>query len=258
VLVRHHASQQRFCPRDQLSDSEVALEIERVGAECPLSPAEITEWAKKLKSAGVDRETRLRNLVTYWFHQASSLSRIWRAADEVRVRHYFKFRLENGDAPGTIALPAHFHRIDKWLPDISQRLNAIRIELLGLPVDVDAALRVRFGGYDEALGRLAALPPMLNAVAGVWHRQRPGQPSLELESGAVGLLTCAIEDFTGQQFPSPRSYKRLAEIEFVRLLAARLFPAYTLARINTMLRHYHGKRLAEVMTGRPRQPGRPL
>lgn len=95
---------------------------------------------------------------------------------------------------------------------------------------------------------------MLSTVADAWHRPGPGQPSLEFLSGAVGLLTCAIEDYTGEEFPSPRSDKRLAEIELVRLLAAQLFPSHTPRQINTMLGHFHKERLSE---GKPEGPFRP-
>jgi hypothetical protein len=245
------AGQRTACPRLRLTENEVALEVERTGAACPLSSGEIIKWAERLKGAGTDNERRLRNLVTYWFQQASSFSQIWPAVDKARVRQYVRFRLEQGDPSDTITLPPHFHRIDKWLPDISSRLSAIQAELLGLPGAVSAALRVRFGNYDQALAFLAALPAMLNAVADTWYRQGPGQPSLELESEAVGLLTCAIEDYTGEKFPSPRSIKRQAEIELARLLAARLFPSRTPKQINTMLGHFHRKRPDDARGGRP-------
>jgi hypothetical protein len=236
----------------------VALEVESMGAVYPLSPAEITEWTRKLGGVGAGDERRLRNLVAYWFCQASSFSQIWRAADEAQVREYFRFRLNQGDKLDSITLPPHFHRIDKWLPDISNRLSAIRVELLGLPGAVDATLRVRFGEYDKALAHLAALPVMLNTVADAWHRPGRGQPSLKLLSGAVGLLTCAIEDYTGEEFPSPRSIKRQAEIELVRLLAAQLFPSHTPEQINTMLGHVHSERLDNGERRTPLRKGRQL
>jgi len=237
-------------PRRRLSDRQLALEVERMGAVCPLLPGEITEWSRKLGGAGTDGERRLQNLVTYWFSQASSFSRLWQAADAAREREYVNFRLGQGDPPAAITLPPHFHRIDKWLPEISNRLAAIHTELLSLPGAVDDALRVRFGNYGEGLDHLATLPGMLNAIADAWHRPRPGQPSLETESWAVGLLTCAIEDYTGKEFPSPRSYKRLAEIELVHLLATRLLPSFTPAQIDTMLRHFQKRRLDEARTKR--------
>ena len=230
VVVRK-VSHRESWPRKQLPESRVVLEIERTGAVCPLSPSEITEWASKLGNRGADGVSRLRNRVTYWFYQASSLSAVWQKADQARVRDYFKCRLEQGDSPNTISLPPDFYRIDKWLPDISNRLSAIRTELLSLPGAVNTALRARFGGYDEALDNLATIPPVLNAIADAWHRPGRGQPSFKLMSGAVGLLTCAIEDYTGNEFPSPRSYKRSAEIELVCVLAARLFPSFTPAQI---------------------------
>lgn len=237
-------------PRRRLPDHQLALEVERVGAVCPLSPGEITEWARKLGRAGAGHERRLQTIITYWFHQAKSFFRVWQAADAARVREYIEYRIEQGDSPDTITLPPYFHRIDKWLPDISSRLSAIRIELLGLPGAVDSALRVRFGEYENALDHLAALPAMLNSMADDWHRQGPGQPSLETESWSVGLLTLAIEDYTGKEFPSPRSYKRDAEIELARLLAARLFPSFTPAQIKTLFRHVHKRRLDEARGAR--------
>lgn len=230
-------------PRRRLSDRQLALEVERMGAVCPLSPDEITKWGRKLRGTGAVGERRLQNLVTYWFSQASSFSRVSEMADAAREREYVNFRLEQGDPPDAITLPPHFHRIDKWLPEISNRLAAIHTEMLSLPGAVDDALRVRFGNYGEGLDYLATLPAMLNAIADTWHRPRPGQPSLETESWAVGLLICAIEDYTGKEFPSPRSYKRLAEIKLMRLLAVRLFPSFAPAQIETMLRHFHKRRL---------------
>ena len=241
--------QPKAAPRRRLSDSQLALEVERIGSLCPLLPGEITEWSGKLGGAGTDGERRLQNLVTYWFSQASSFSRVWQAADAAREREYVNFRLEQGDPADAITLPPHFHRIDKWLPEISNRLAAIHIELLGLPGAVGDALRVRFGDYEEALDHLATLPAMLNTMADAWHRPGPGQPSVETESWALELLTYAIEDYTGREFPSPRSYKRLAEIELVRRLAARLFPSYSSAKINTMLRHFHERRLGGARDG---------
>lgn len=238
-------------PRRQLSDSQLALEVERIGAACPLSPGEITEWTRKLGGIGAEGERRLQNLVTYWFYQANSLSRVSQATEVAREREYLRFRLEQGDPPNAIMLPPHFHRIDKWLPEISNRLAAIHTELLSLPGAVDDALRVRFGSYSESLDHLAALSTMLNTIADAWHRPRPGQPSLETESWAVGLLTCAIEDYTGKEFPSPRSYKRLAEIQLVYLLATLLFPSFLSAQIDTMLRHFHKRRLERARAGRP-------
>jgi hypothetical protein len=244
-------SGRRSDTRRRLSESELVAAIGYRGAVCPLSADEITEWARKLPGGGSDRERRLQNLVTYWFDQASSFSRVSQAGDAARVRDYINRRLDEGDSPDIIALPRHFHRIDKWLPELSGRLNAIRAELLDLPGVVVAALRVRFGNYDKALDHLAALAIMLNTIADGWHRPRPGQPSLKKDSDAVGLLICAVEDFTGEKFPSPRSYKRLAEIDFARLLVGRLFPSSTRPEIDTMLRHFHERRLRKAPGGRP-------
>src|SRR6266571_9440089 len=136
-------------PRPRLSDSQLANAIERRSAVCPLSADEITEWARRLGAGGADRERRLQTLVTYWFDQASSFLGVLQATDAARVRDYVERRIDRGEPPDTITLPEHFHRIDKWLPDISGRLIAIRAELLDLPGAVNAALRVRFGNYPE-------------------------------------------------------------------------------------------------------------
>jgi hypothetical protein len=245
-----HVTNRRLRPRRRLLDRELTLEVERIGAVCPLSPGEITEWARKLGGAGADGEPRLQTLVTYWFYQANSFSQGSKETDAARIRDYFERRLEQGDSPDTVVLPPHLHRIYKWLPYLANRLSAICAELLSLPDDVDAALHIRFAEYAKALDYFSALPIVLNAIAEAWHRPRPGQPSLELESGAVGLLTCAIEDYTGEEFPPPRSYKRLAEIELVRLLAARLFPSFTPAQIETMLQHFHKRRLDKARAER--------
>jgi hypothetical protein len=209
----------------------------------------IAEWAGKLKGAGGER--RLQKLVTFWFAQASFLASVTEAYEEGRVRDFVNRRLAQGASPDAIALPKHFHRVDRWLPEIAERLTTIRSELLALPGDVVAALKVRFGEYDRALEALAALPVMLNTIAATWYRPSPGHPSLERMSDAVGLLILAVEDFTEEQFRSPHSYKRLDEIEFVRLLAGRLFPSATRAEIDTMLRHFHKQRLSKTRAGRP-------
>ncbi len=245
-------------PRRQLSENQLALEVERRGAVCPLSFDEISEWARKLGGVGADREQRLHNLITYWFDQAKSASRVWRAADQTQERYSVELRLDQADSPDTMSLPPRVRRIDKRLRDLSNRLSAISAELLTLPDDVDAALHIRFAEYDEALDHFAALPIVLNTIAEIWHRRRPGQPSLEIESGAVRLLTCAIEDFTGKEFPSPRSYKRLAEIELVHLLATRLFPSSTPAQVDTMLRHFHKRRLDKAKADYRPSRGRQL
>ena len=248
--VVRNVSNRKPHPWRRLSDDQLAIAIKRRRAVCPLSADEITEWAGRLGCGGANSERRLQNLVTYWFDQASSFSGVLQATDEARVRDYVKRRLGRGEAPDAIALPPDFHRIDKWLPDLSGRLSAIRAELIDLPGDVNAALRVRFANYDEALDHLAALAVMLNTIAGVWHRPHPGQPSLERESRAVELLICAVEEFIGEEFPSPRSCKRDAELDFGRLLAGRLFPQATRAEIDTMLRLFHNRRLAKGKLGR--------
>jgi hypothetical protein len=216
-----------------------------MGAVCPLSGDEITLWARKLEGAGVDGERRLQTLVTYWFHQASSFFGVTEAHEKGRVRDFVNRRLAQEDSPDdAVALPKHFRRVDRWLPEIAERLASVYSELLALPGDVDAALYVRFSEYDRALDYLALLPSMLNTIAEAWHR--PGQSSLEMKSAAVGLLICAVEDFRGEKFPSPRSNKRLAELEFARLLAGHLFPSSTAAEIDTMLRHFHDRRLGKT------------
>ena len=223
--------------RRRLSQSQLAIEIENLGAVCPLSPDEITHWARELKGTGADRELRLVNLVTYWFAQAGSFHRQYEAA---RVQS------------------SRFYRIDERLPKIAEQLTSICSELDDLPGDVDAALHIHFSEYEQALDNLALLPSMLNTIAEAWHRPRPGQPSLEMESAAIGLLICAIEDFTGETFPSPRSDKRLAELEFARLLAGRLFPSSRRPKINTMLRHFHDRRRGKPRGARPPRQGRQL
>jgi hypothetical protein len=237
-------------PRRRLSEAELAAAVGSSDMLCPLSPGEIAEWARRLGGGGAEDEERLQTLVTYWFHQSRSFSQVSQATDAARVRDYVKRRLAQGDPPDTIALPPHFHRIDKWLSELSNRLNAIRADLLDLPGVVTADLRIRFADYDKALDHLADLAELLNNVARAWHKPRPGQPSLEMESEAVGILICAVEDFKDTEFPSPRSYKRLAEIELVRLLGGRLFPRSTPSQINTMLRHYHKRRVDKVPAGR--------
>jgi len=183
--------------------------------------------------------------VTYWYVQAANFLRVGPAHDRWRARDYIDRRLAQGHPPDAMNLPQHFDRVDKWLPEIADRLTAVYSELLALPGDLDAALHVRFSEYEKALNYLAILPEMLNTMADAWHRPRPGQPSLEIESNAVGLLINAVEDFTGKEFPSPRSYKHLFEIEFVYVLAGRLFPSFTRSKIDTMLRHFHERRLSE-------------
>jgi hypothetical protein len=241
--------------RRHLSESQLAIEVERMGAVSPLSTDEITVWAQKLNGAGVDGERRLQTLVTYWFHQASSFSCVHEAREEGRVRDFVKRRVAQGVSPDAVALPKHLDRVDKWLPEIGERLACVYSELLALPDDVDTALCVRFSEYGTALDYLALLPSMLNTVGEAWHRPRPGQPSLEMKSAAVGLLICAVEDFTGDKFRSPRSIKRLAELEFAQLLARRLFPSSTPAEISTMLQHFHNRRMDKARGARPPRQG---
>jgi hypothetical protein len=90
------------------------------------------------------------------------------------------------------------------------------------------------------------MPDALRQVGSIWHRPQSGRPSWETKSYAIDLLVCAIEDVTGEAFPSPRSPKRLAEIELVRLLAAKLFPGATGKNVATMLTHFHKRRLREA------------
>jgi hypothetical protein len=252
--VRHFGNRKPHSRR-QLSESQLAIEVERMGAVCPLSTDEITVWAQKLNGAGVDGERRLQTLVTYWFHQASSFVCVDKAHEEGRVRDFVKQRVAQGVSPDAVDLPKHLHRVDKWLPEIGERLACVYSQLLALPDDVDTALCVRFSEYDTALDYLALLPSMLNTVAETWYRPRRGQPSLEMKGAAVGLLICAVEDFTGEKFRSPRSNKRLAELEFAQLLAERLFSSSTAAKIRTILRHFHNRRADEVRGARPPRQG---
>jgi hypothetical protein len=249
-----HVGNRKPRTRRRLSESQLAIEVERIGAVCPLSEDEITVWARKLGGAGADGERRLQTLVTYWFAQASSFYSVTQSYEEGRVRDFVN--RAQGDSPDAVVLPKHFHRVDRWLPEIAERLDSVYSELLALPGDVDAALYARFSEYDRALDHLALLPSMLNTIAEVWHRPSPGQPSLEMESGAVRLLVLAVEDFTGAKFPSPRSIKRLAELEFAQLLIKRLFPSSTPAEIRTMLRHFHKRR--QEKTREPTSPAEKL
>ncbi len=196
--------------------------------QCPLSDKEIVYWARQLgPRSAVDgvgpirREDCLRGIVAKWFERARILYRI----------RTFKPNWPDGPA-----------RVDKALPEIADRLDAIRNELLALPGEVTAALRVRFDNYDLALTAIGALPHMLNEIAARWHRPHPGQPSLELEGEIVGVLILGVEEFTGEKSLSPRSIKRTTEREFVRLLMARLLPDLTDAQFKTALRHWHKRR----------------
>jgi hypothetical protein len=78
-----HVGNRKPHTRRRLSESQLAIEVERMGAVCPLSGDEITLWARKLE--GVDGERRLQTLVTYWFHQASSFFGVTEAHEKGRV-----------------------------------------------------------------------------------------------------------------------------------------------------------------------------
>jgi hypothetical protein len=78
----------------RLSDSELGAAIAYRRAVCPLSGAEIDEWAGKLKGAGGER--RLQKLVTFWFAQASFLASVTEAYEEGRVRDFVNRRLAQG------------------------------------------------------------------------------------------------------------------------------------------------------------------
>jgi hypothetical protein len=217
--------------------SEIDLTAAIAEEICPLSPEEITQWASCLGQAGVDGERKLNNLVTYWFAHARSFSRQTQETDPTRVSRQIE-------------------RVDKRLSKLANRLSSLHADLLALPKGVNAALEVRFDEYSNALDYLALLPVMLIEIAQAWHRPRAGQPSFEMHSYAIELLIRSIVDFTGNEFPSPRSYKRTAEIDFLRMLAHKLFPASTRPQIDTMLRHFHKRRLDKGPVGR-RRGGKP-
>jgi hypothetical protein len=251
-----HSRHRKPRPRRQLSESQLAAEVKRRGAVCPLPTVEITKWSRKLGGTGTDDERRLETLVTYWFDQARSL--IPGAHEQELARSFTNRPLAPGDPPDAAARPKHIQRVDKSLLQIADRANSVYLELLALPDDVNAALHIRFSEYDTALLYLARLPSVLNTIAAVWHRPRRGQPSLEMESYAVELQIYSVEDFTKQSFPPPRSYKRLAEIDFVRLLVARLLPSSAASEITTMLRHFHNRRLKAPLGSRPPRHRRDL
>jgi hypothetical protein len=244
--------------RRRLSESDLEAAIEAMDARCRLSATEITAWTQKLKLPGAENERHLQRLITYWYTQAASLLSVPSASEQARVRDYVKRQLALGNPPEKIALPSHFDRVDQWLPEIAEQLTAIRSELLALPGDVAAALRKRFRDYETAIDSLSTLSQVLNEVAGSWHRPHPGQPSRETESWAIDLLVCAVEDFTEEKFPPPRSYKRLDEIALVRLLADQLFPEAGRAAIDTMLRHFHNRRLKKPRARRPARQKRDM
>jgi hypothetical protein len=85
---------------------------------------------------------------------------------------------------------------------------------------------------------------MLNEIAARWQKPHPGQPSLKIEGGVVGLLIDGVEQFTGEEFAPPSSIKRQVEREFVRLLAARVLPDLADAKFVTALRHWYKQRQA--------------
>jgi|SRR6516165_9743121 len=184
---------------------------------------EIAHWAPRLGSPVLShpngraaRESRLRAVVTDGFNRA-------------RIVHRVQTQPANWP---------HGVRVDTALPRIARRLDASRQELVDLPGAVTAALRVRFGNYDLALTTLGALPLMLQEVAASWHKPHSGQPKLWIEAEAIGFLIKAVERFTGAKLPSPRSEKRQAEFEFVRLLTRRLLPEFTDEHFRTALRHW--------------------
>src|SRR5271168_1407495 len=111
----------------------MAIAIEERHAICPLSAAEITSWTKKLKLPGAMNEQRLQRLITYWYAQATSLLSLEAAYKDSRARDYVERRLALGHLPEEIELPPHFARVDRWLPEIAERLMAIQSELRALP-----------------------------------------------------------------------------------------------------------------------------
>jgi len=137
-------------------------------------------------------------------------------------------------------------RVDKVLPEIADRLEAVGKDLAAIPGAVTTALRVRYGHYDRALAAVGALPMMLREVASIWAKPRPGNPKLWMEAEVLSLLIAGVEKYTGRKLPSPRSEKRKAEFEFVCLLAKRLLPHLTDANYQTALGHWWKQRLAEV------------
>jgi hypothetical protein len=198
---------------------------------CPLSDEEIADWAPRLGSPvssnlneRAAREKQLRTVATEGFNRATILYRVLTLPP-------------NGPHSPVV-------RVDTALPEIAGRLEASRQELLDLPGAVTAALRVRFADYDHVLNALGALPLMLQEVAASWHKPHSGQPKLGIEAEAIGFLIKAVERFTGAKLPSPRSEKRQAEFEFVRLLTRRLLPEFTDEHFRTALRHWNKIRRA--------------
>ena len=113
-----------------------------------------------------------------------------------------------------------------------------------------------FGTSNTTLGTIVGGEPVLTALE-AGQTTIPSSIFYEVD-GAVLIGRRAIEDFTGETFPSPRSDKRLAELEFARLLAGRLFPSSTRPKINTMLRHFHDRRRGKPRGARPPRQGRQL
>ena len=209
VKVPKHRS-----PR-QLSTGEIANLVSSLpDAKCPLTDTEIAHWTARLRQPGAESEQRLKCLLTYWHYQAGSFCAAM-AASALRLR------------------------VDQQLLEIAAGIDEIQSQLNQLPGEADAAIRIRLGDYDTIL---AAFSTTLRDIERKWDRPHRGQPSPQVESRAVALLIKAIEDFTGERFPSPASLKRLDEIEFARLLVARLFSSATSAQINTMLLHFHRRR----------------
>lgn len=209
MIDRKHRS------RRQLSLDEIAnLLASLPDAKRPLSDKETADWATRLRQPGAENERRLKSLLAYWCYQAESFY-------------------------AAMTAPAPKLLVDKQLSRLAARLDEIRSELCELPGEVDAAIRTRFGEYDDTL---IIIGTALRDIERNWDRPHRGQPSSDIESRAVALLINAIEDFTGETFPSPASLKRLDEIEFARLLVGRLFPCASPAQIGTMLRHFHRRR----------------
>ena len=200
------------------------------GPICPLSDEEIANWAPRLlrhpsthPNVRAARQRRLRSTITDWFGRANNLL------------HLRKLPTNWPHAPV---------RVDEALPEIADRLEAVRQEILALPGAVTTALRVRFDNYDLALTALGALPIMLNEIAAGWHRPHAGQPNLRMEAELIGLLITGVEQFIGEKLLSPRGNKRQPEFDFVRLLTARLLPELSDANFRTTLRHWNESRRA--------------
>lgn len=196
---------------------------------CPLSATEIAHWAPRLgptvsshPEVRAAREQRLRKIIADWFGRAKS-------------QYMIRTLPPNWpDAP---------IRVDEVLPEIADRLERLRKELLALPGNVTAALRVRYGNFDPALIALGALPFMLSEVASDWAKPHKGNPKLWIETEVISLLIEGVERYTGEKLPSPRSTKRRAELEFIGMLAKRIIPELTDENVRTALGHWHKERL---------------